>query len=139
MLSARGWAAIKVDDAVRDPAVLAQLQDQASHASPREQIFLYTEVVHVLSELAGHDLAAGELEKAAAKLTQVQHYAGLIHQGLKRDARRLQDAEMMLNLTTHHLRKCMHLVTREDDVPLEATLTQLNQVNDELLTQVFQH
>jgi hypothetical protein len=132
-------AAVKPQDAIESPAMLAQMQSEADGARPREQIFLYTQLVHVLSEIAGRELADGETEKAAAMLAQVQHYADLIHLGLTRDTKRLRDAEMLMHTTTHHLGEYLHLVSSEDKVTLQATLTRLNQVNDELLSQVFQH
>jgi hypothetical protein len=46
---------------------------------------------------------------------------------------------MLMNHTTYRLAQYLHLVSGDDQQTVKDTLKQLNQVNDELLTQVFQH
>ncbi|QHN04090.1 hypothetical protein FTO74_12440 [Granulicella sp. WH15] len=132
-------AAVKPEDAIDHPALLAQLEDEARTARPREQCYLYTQIVHIMTEIAGRRLAEGETEEAAAVLKQVQHYAELIHLALARDTRRLRETEMLMQTTTHRLGQCLHLASSDDRPALQATLAQLDRVNEELLTQVFQH
>ncbi len=132
-------AAVKPEEAIDHPALLAQLEDGARTARPREQCYLYTQIVHIMTEIAGRKLAQGETEEAAAVLKQVQHYADLIHLALARDTRRLRETEMLMQTTTHRLGQYLHLASSDDKPALEATLAQLDRVNEELLTQVFQH
>jgi hypothetical protein len=46
---------------------------------------------------------------------------------------------MLMHHTTHKLGDYLHAASGEDRPVLEATLKHLDQVQDELLTQVFKH
>jgi hypothetical protein len=131
--------AAAIDETIPTQETLAQLEDRASHAAPREQVFLYTELVHSMTERAGKELADGDTERAAATLRQINQLAHLIQVNLVANAKRLKDAEMLMHHTTYRLAEYMHLVSGEDKDTVQATLKQLNQVNDQILTQVFAH
>jgi hypothetical protein len=131
--------AAAIDESIPTPATLAQLEARASEAKPREQCFLYTELVHTMTEKAGKEIADGDSEGAAATLKQVNMLAHLIHINLANDTKRLKTAEMLMHHTTYRLAEYLHLVSGEDKATVQATLKQLDQVNDELLTQVFSH
>lgn len=122
-----------------DPASLAQLEDRAEHAGPREQCFLYTELVQHYTDVAGRQMAAGDMEQASASLKRVQTYAERIHMGLAKDTKRLKNAEMLMHSATFRLNQFLHMVSTEDQAVVEMTLKQLNKVHDELLAQVFAH
>jgi hypothetical protein len=132
------YAKNKTED-LPTPEAIAQLEQRASQASPREQPFLYTQLIHDMTEQAGKQINDGESEQAAATLKQVNRYAHLIHVNLARDTKRLKDAEELMHHTTYKLAQFLHLVSGPDKDTVQATLTQLDQVNDELLTQVFTH
>ena len=131
--------AAAADEAVFTPEALAQLEQRASIAKPREQCFLYTELVHAMTAKAGKELSDGDTDNAAATLKQVNRYAHMIHMNLAHDTKKIKDAQMLMNHTTYRLAQYLHLVSGEDQQTVKDTLKQLNQVNDELLTQVFQH
>jgi hypothetical protein len=122
-----------------DQDALAQLEARADQASPREQCFLYAQIVHTMTEQAGQQIASGDTEQAAVTLKQVNKYARLIHQNIAHNAKRLKDAEELIHNTTFRLAECLHLVSGPDKATVQETLKQLDQVNDELLTQVFAH
>jgi hypothetical protein len=126
-------------EALATPEAIAQLEQRASQASAREQPFLYTQLIHDMTEQAGKQINDGEPEQAAVTLKQVNRYAHLIHMNLARDTKRLKDAEELMHHTTYKLAQFLHLVSGPDKDTVQATLTQLDQVNDELLTQVFTH
>ena len=127
------------DEAVPSPEALVQLELRASQANPREQCFLYTELVHSMTIKAGKELSDGDTDQAAVTLKQVNRYAHLIHLNLARDTKRLKDAQVLMHRTTYRLGQYLHLVSGDDQKTVQNTLKQLDQVNDELLTQVFQH
>jgi hypothetical protein len=131
--------AAAIDESIPTTEGLAQLELRASQAKPREQCFLYTELVHTMTEKAGKEIANGDTDKAAATLKMVDKYAHLIHLNLANDTKRLKNAEMLMHHTTYRLAEDLHLVSGDDKVTVQATLKQLDQVNDELLTQVFSH
>jgi hypothetical protein len=127
------------DEVVPSPEALAQLELRASQASPREQCFLYTELVHSMTIKAGQELSDGDTDQAAVTLKQVNRYAHLIHLNLARDTKRLKDAQVLMHRTTYRLGQYLHLVSGDDQKTVQSTLKQLDQVNDELLNQIFQH
>jgi len=115
------------------------LEQRASQASPREQPFLYTMLVHTMTEKAGKEISDGDTTAAAATLKQVNRYAHLIQASLAHNTSQLKNAEMLMHHTTYRLGQFLHLVSGSDKDSVQDTLQQLNQVNDALLTQVFQH
>jgi hypothetical protein len=126
-----------IDDTIPTPQFISQLEQRAQQASPKEQCFLYTELVHSMTELAGKQMMDGDVDHASATLKKVDHYARLIHLGLARDAKRLKNAELLMHHTTHRLVDYMRAASGDDRVTLQATLKQLNSVQDEILNQVF--
>ncbi len=136
---ARPARAAAINEILPDEQTLSQLELRAQQANPREQCFLYTELVHTMTELAGKQMLDGDIDRASATLKRVEHYAQLIHLGLTNDTKRLKNAELLMHHTTHRLGDYLHAASSEDRATLETTLKQLNQVQDELLTQVFKH
>src|SRR5947209_1167028 len=88
-------------DPIPTAEALAQLELRASQANPREQCFLYTELVHNMTQIAGKQIADGDIDHAAATLKQINHYAHLIHLDLARDTKRLKNAEILMHNTTY--------------------------------------
>ena len=122
-----------------DEQALIQLEQRAQTANPREQCFLYTELVSALTDLAGKEMLNGDPDRASAMLKKVSEYASLIHLNLGHDTKRLKNAEMLMHRTTYRLNEYLRSASSEDRPTLQATLKQLNQVQNELLTQVFNH
>jgi hypothetical protein len=128
-----------INENLPDATALHQLELRAQQASPRDQCFLYAELVHTMTEIAGKEMVQGDIDQASATLKQVEHYAQLIHLNLANDTKRLKNAEQLMHHTTYKLGEYLHQASGEDRATLEATLKRLDQVHDELLTQVFVH
>jgi len=128
-----------IDDSVPAPAYIAQLEQRAAQAKPREQCFLYAELVHGMTQIASKQLLEGDSEAASATLTKINHYAQLIHASLANDTKKLKDAEMLMQHTTFHFGMFLRSASSDDRMALQATLTQLDHVHDEMLNQVFSH
>jgi len=124
---------------VLDEQQVTQLEQRAEQASPRDQCFLYTELVSAMTDLAGHQLLNGDPDRASATLKKVASYAQRIHMNLARDTKKLKNAEQLMHRTTYRLNEFLRSASYEDKPTLQATLKQLNQVQTELLTQVFNH
>lgn len=122
-----------------DDQALSQLELRAEQANPREQCFLYTELVAAMTEAAGKQMMDGDVDRASATLKKVARYANLIHMNLARDTKRLKNAEMLMHHTTYRLNEYLHRASSEDKPTLQATLKQLSDVQNEILTQVFNH
>ena len=120
-----------------NPAALAALQVKADHAQPRDRCFLYATLVSRMTDLAGYQLSYGDSGQASETLKVVQQYAEKIHMGVADDSKKLKDAELLMQRTSFRLKDILSEASYEDREALEVTLKQLNQVQAQLMTQVF--
>ena len=125
------------DDKPFDQDSINVLQAKILQAQPREQCFLYAELVHQMTELAGQQLSSGDGDRASATLRLVQHYAEKIHMGVADDGKKLKNAEQLIQHTSYRLTGILNAASYEDRQALQATLKQLEQVQTELMMQVF--
>ena len=119
------------------PAAVAALQVKADQAQPRDRCFLYARLVSRMTDLAGHQLNSGDSERASETLKLVQQYAEKIHTGVAEDSKKLRDAELLMRRTSFRLQDLLSGASYEDRQTLEVTLKQLNEVQAQLMTQVF--
>jgi hypothetical protein len=122
-----------------DAQALLLLEAKADQASPKEQCFLYAEIVHDMTEIAGQELSSGDIKHASDTLKAVQAYAQKIHMGVAEDTRKLKNAEILMRHTAFRLNEILHSAALDDRPTLESTLKQLDQVQSELMMQVFKH
>ena len=106
-------------------------------ASPKDQCFLYAELVHQMTEFAGHQLSQGE--DPSATLRAVREYTQKIHLGEVNDNKKLKNAQILMEHTAFRLNEILHSAALDDRPLLESTLKTLNQVQNELMIQVFRH
>jgi len=125
------------DNKPPDLASIQALQVRASQAQPREQCFLYAQLVHQMTELSLRQYAAGDVEKATDMLRQVRQLAQKIHLSMARDDKRVKDAEILLSRTSFRLNEMLHSSSFEDRPLFEAALTDVNQAQNEAMMQVF--
>jgi hypothetical protein len=116
---------------------MAALEAKADQAQPKEQCFLYAELVHQMTELAGQQFSSGDVDHASATILLVQKYAEKIHMGVADDAKKLKNAEQLLRHTSFRLSGILEAASYDDREALHATLKQLEQVQTELMMQVF--
>ena len=120
-----------------DPTALAALQVKADQAQRRDRCFLYAKLVSEMTDLAGQQFHSGDSGRASETLKRVQQYAEKIHMGVAADSKKLKDAELLMQRTSFRLKDILNEASLEDRQALEATLKQLNQVQAQLMTQVF--
>ncbi|GGA60665.1 hypothetical protein GCM10011507_10260 [Edaphobacter acidisoli] len=132
-------SAASIDENPPDPQTLAQMELRAQQANPRDQCYLYAELIHSMTDVAVHQIANGDDDKAALTLKQISHYAHLIESSLAKNTKRLKNAEILMDRTTTHLTEALHFTSGDDRANLQATLKQLNGVQNQLLDQVFNH
>jgi hypothetical protein len=125
------------DEAVLDPAALAELQQHADHAQLRDQCYLYSQLVHELTELAGRQMAAGEDQQAGSTMLQVDAAAAKLQRVSVADAKRLKNAEELLDHTTHRLADMVRVASDQQRSVMQATLRHLNAVHSSVLALVF--
>ena len=119
------------------PTALVELQTKANQAQPRDKCFLYAELVSQMTDLAGQQLTSGDSGQTSETLKRIQQYAEKIHTGVANDSRKLRDAESLMRRTTFRLKGMLNRASYDDRPTLELTLKQLNQIQTELLMQVF--
>jgi hypothetical protein len=125
------------DESVLDAQALAQMEERAAAAQPREQCFLYTQVVHSLTEAAGKQLADGQEATAAATIAHIEAVTVKMQNVLLKNAKRIKVAEELMEHTTRRLSDMLHLTSGQTRPALEATLVQLNAEQTRMLNEVF--
>jgi hypothetical protein len=126
-----------IDDKTFDQQSIDELVAKASQAQPREQCFMYAEIVHDMTELSLRQYAAGDETKATDLLRQIQRLAHKIHLSMANDDKRVKDAEILLRHTAFRLTEMLHSSSYEDRPLVQQTLTQVNQAQNEAMMQVF--
>ncbi|HEY4354201.1 MAG TPA: hypothetical protein VGN16_00520 [Acidobacteriaceae bacterium] len=125
------------EEAILDAAAITQLEQQASTAQVKDQCFLYTEVLHSLTEIAGKQLADGQDEEAAVTFHHIDTITAKIQHALAKDAKRLKNAEMLMEHTTRRLSDMLHVTNGDERTALQGTLQRVSAVHSQLLSQVF--
>jgi hypothetical protein len=119
------------------PTALTELQTKADQAQPRDRCFLYAKLVSQMTDLASQQFNSGNSEQASETLKLMQRYAEKIHAGVADDGKKLRDAELLMRRTSFRLKGMLNKASYEDRPDLEVTLKQLNQIQTELMMQVF--
>jgi hypothetical protein len=126
-----------VDDKTFDQESINTLEARILQAQPREQCFLYAELVHQMTEFSVRQYAAGDQEKAAGLLKQVKAFAHKIHLSMSDDNKRLKNSEILLRHTAFRLNEMLHNSSLEDRPLLAETLAEVTQAENEAMMQVF--
>jgi hypothetical protein len=113
------------------------LEAKASQAQPREQCFLYAQLVNQMTEMSVRKYASGDIEKADVLLQRIQQLAQKIHLSMAVNDKRLKSAEILLSNTAFRLNEMLHASDYDRRPLVEATLSQVNQAQDEAMMQVF--
>jgi hypothetical protein len=120
-------------------AAVAALQVKAAQAQPRDRCFLYARLISRMTDLAGHQLNSGDSRQALETLKLAEQYAEKMHIGVTKDSKKLRDAELLMQHTSFRLQDILSGAPYEDRQTLEATLKHLNQVQTQLMMQVFKN
>jgi hypothetical protein len=125
------------DDKTPDQQSIDALAAKALQAQPREQCFLYAQLVHKMTELSVRQYAAGDQDKATDLLKNIQSVAKKIHLSMSDDNKRLKDAEILLRQTAFRLNGMLNASSYEDRDLVQQTLAQVNQAQNEAMMSVF--
>jgi hypothetical protein len=139
---ALGWTvapacASSPDSKSPDQQTIELLETRASQAQPREQCFLYAQLVHQMTELSVKQYAAGNVDAANGMLKRIQLMAQKIHLSLANNDKRLKNAEILLNHTAFRLTEMLHASSYEDRPLVQQTLSQVSHAQNEAMMQVF--
>ncbi|MDR3740004.1 MAG: hypothetical protein P4L40_13410 [Terracidiphilus sp.] len=125
------------DDKPTDQQSIAALQARISQAQPREQCYLYAELLHQLTEFTMRQYALGNTEKANDLLKQIREVANKVHLSVADNDKRLKNAEILLRHTAFRLNEMLHASAFEDRPVVQETLAQVNKAESEAMLQVF--
>jgi hypothetical protein len=132
------FCALAADAKSPEEQGLDALEARASQAEPREQCFLYAQLVNQMTELSVRQYATGNTEKADGLLRRIQQMAQKIHMSMAGNDKRLKNAEILLSNTAFRLKEMLHASDYDDRPLVEKTLSQVNDAQNEAMMQVFQ-
>ncbi|MGA9583888.1 MAG: hypothetical protein WBQ95_01105 [Terracidiphilus sp.] len=125
------------DDKPVDQDSIAALEARITQAQPREQCFLYAELIHEMTEFSLKQYSAGDVQKATDLLKQVQALTQKMHLSVAENDKRLKNAEILMRHTAFRLTQMLHSSSYEDRPLVEATLAQVNRAQSETMLEVF--
>ena len=120
-----------------DAAGMAILEQRAASAAPREQCILYAELMHNLTEIAGQQMLKGEDEAATSTFQHIDVVADKLEKVSARDAKRLKNAELLLERISHRVSDMAKVASGEERTLVQATLRHVEAVHSGLLALVF--
>ena len=122
-----------------DSTLIASLQLRAQHASPREQVQMYADLVDKISLLASRQVADGEMEKAEATLHQLEACTAQIESGVQRDTKNLKKTELLLHNTHRRMTDLVRSASGEMKPMVQSAVSRLEHAQTTLLSAVFEH
>lgn len=137
-LAPRAFAAAPPEAAV-DATTLTDMETRAAAAEPRERCYLYTELLHSWTELAGRAMVAGDDSAAQAAMQHADADAEHLKIAISRDSKKLKNAEQLMEHSVHRLSDMLHAATMDQQGAMQAVLKHVTSVHDDLLAAVFAH
>ena len=125
------------DDKAPSQQSIDALEAKASQAQPREQCFLYAQLVQEMTEVSLREYSAGDAARATEMLKHVQTLVRKIHLSVSDNDKRLKSAQILLRHAAFRLTEMLHDSSLEDRPLVEQTLAQVNQAQNETMMQVF--
>jgi len=130
-------AATADNNTLPDQQTLEALEVRASQAEPREQCFLYSQLVQQMTELSIRQYQAGDVSKAAGLLQHIQSIAKKIHLSVTNNDKRLKNAELMLSHTAFRLGEMLQASSVDDRPLFQQTLAQVSDAQNATMMQLF--
>ena len=124
-------------EAFLDATALVGLEQRAATAEPKERCYLYTELLHNWTELAGRAMTNGDETEAAKAIAHADADVAQLKSALANDSKRLKNAELLLEHTAHRMSDMVRVASMEQHDTMQAVLKHLNSVHDALLAQIF--
>ena len=119
------------------PIAVSELQAKADQALPQDRCYIYAELVSRMADVAGLQFGTGDPAAGEETLKLVQQYALKVQVSIGDDSKKLKSAETLLQHTSFRLAGILHEASYENRSALEMTLKQVNNVQTQLMMQVF--
>lgn len=126
-----------LDNKLPDMESILALESRASQAQPREQCFLYAQLVHQMTELSVRQYAQGNIDKATDLLKHVQELSQKIHLSIAQNDKRIKNIEILLSHTAFRLTEMLHASSFEDRPLVQETLADVRTAQRDSMFQVF--
>jgi len=126
------------NEALLDAATLAQMEVQADRAKLADQCYMYTELLHGLTELASRQMASGQDDAAGLTVARMDAIMTKVQNVSNKNAKRLRNAEELMDHTTRRLADMARVASGEQRDAMQRTLKRLNAVHTSILGMVFQ-
>jgi len=114
-----------------------QMEQRADAAQPRDQCWMFAEVLHGLTELAGRQIAAGDDQEATTTFTHMDSVAAKMQKASAANAKRLKNAEMLLEHITRRLTDMAHIAPSDQRNTMQATLQCVDHLHTQVLAVLF--
>ena len=98
---------------------------------------MFAEVLHGLTELAGRQIAAGDDQDATTTLSHIDSVAAKMQKASAVNAKRLKNAEMLLEHITRRLTDMAHVAPSGERNSMQATLQCVDHLHTQVLTVLF--
>ncbi|HEY4009145.1 MAG TPA: hypothetical protein VGM11_03260 [Acidobacteriaceae bacterium] len=125
------------DEAQLDVPALNELEQRADAAQPRDQCYMFAEVLHGLTELAGREIAAGDDQGATVTLLHLDSVAAKMEKASAVNPKRLKNAEMLLEHITRRLSDMAHVASAGQRSATQAALQQVDRLHTQVLAVLF--
>lgn len=125
------------DEVPLDATALLQMEQRADAAQPRDQCYMFAEVLHGLTELAGRQIAAGDAEDAGTTLTHIDSLTVKMQKVSAANAKHLKNAELLLEHVTRRLSDMAHVVSGNQRNAMQATLQCVDHLHTQVLAVIF--
>ena len=126
-----------LDESPLDAAALVQLEQRADAAQPRDQCYMFAEVLHGLTELAGREIAAGDSQDATTTLTHIDSVAAKMQKASAANAKRLKNAELLLEHITRRLTDMAHVASSDQRSATQTALQCVDRLHTQVLAVLF--
>jgi hypothetical protein len=131
-------ASVPAASVADNQAIVNELQTKADQAESRDKCFLYAKLVSRMTDLAGQQFNAGDSVQASGTLKLIQKYADKVQSAIADDGKKLKLAESLMRRSAFRVKDLLQEASYEDRPALEATLSEMNEVQTRLMIQVFQ-
>lgn len=119
-----------------DLHLIADLEQRALLANPREQAFLYADLADRMTLLASRQIAEGEMEKAEATLEKLEACTAKMETNFAQ-SKSLKKTELMLHLTNRRLTDMARAASTDMKPHVQEALARLNVAQASLLATIF--
>jgi hypothetical protein len=129
--------ASNLDESPLDAAALLQMEQRADAAQPRDQCYMFAEVLHGLTELAGRQIAAGDDQDASTTLVHIDSLAAKMQKASAANAKHLKNAEMLLEHVTRRLNDMAHVASADQRTAMQTTMQCIDHLHTQVLAVIF--